>query len=200
MEKLDMKRASDILADVPPEKSFQLKDGRSLKNLYELHEISSDMNDDTFSHHADGNDFGNWVRYVHKDEDLAKKLEEAKTQKEIQKFVRDRIAILHKIRGIKETTKAAKIKKIKTARPKRAEVLKKTTVKAKSMNVVPLKTASIRKVKAKRTKFPLKLTLGESKTAEKQLCSHRYFMKCSATHFLLGTIAGFLIGILAASI
>lgn len=81
-----------------------------------------------------------------------------------------------------------KPKKIKTIQPKKAEFI--------TVNPV-----SVRKVNAKKSlKFPVKVTMGKGKTAEKQLCPHHYFMKCSSLHFLLGIIAGFLIGILVASI
>lgn len=195
VEEIELKRAADILADVPPEKSFQLKDGRSLKNLYDLQKASADMGSETFSHHTTNrNDFSNWVRDVHKDEELAKKLEEAKTQEEVQKFVRDRIEVFHKIKGVKEKSGIKEESKEKIKMPKKIK-----TIKPKRARIVAVEPVSIRKAEVKK-RFPVKVTLKESKLGEKRLCSHSYFMKCSSVHFLLGMIAGFLIGVFVATI
>lgn len=252
---IDAERAAAILADVPYGKSFQLSDGRTLKNLYELHEAASDMSNETFTHHtSQKNDFSSWVRYVHKDEGLAKRLEEAKTKEEIGRFVREHIEILQKARGIKEkpaekkgNAKAmaknmsdikggsAKDNKVKEENAgdnkgakentdaknkivkegnrnvkenntvakrvilRKAKTIMPGPIKLKGAKPLTIKPVSVRKAEVKQS-FGWLAAIGKRKNAEKRLCQHSYFMKCTMTHFLLGAIAGFLLGILIASI
>lgn len=74
---------------IRPEECFRLSNGRVLKNLNELLNALKSMDDETFKSHADENknDFGNWVRDVFKDEELAKLIFNSKTREDIVKAI-----------------------------------------------------------------------------------------------------------------
>ena len=69
--------AERILGDARPEHQFYLKNGAVVKNLYELHSILGAIDHKTFKHHVNEtkNDFANWVLHVHKDPELAEKIQ-----------------------------------------------------------------------------------------------------------------------------
>lgn len=169
-------KARDLLVDRDPNNYFWLKDGRVLKNLHELHDAAGVMDDATFRHHVaeNKNDFSNWVLNVHKDEGLAKKLSEASTQKEVQKMVKRRIRHL-------EGAMAAQRQETK----KMAEAIRKPVSKtAKRGPMKAVKSQALRKI-AKPQLAP-------------HTCPPHYFLKCSSVHFILGVLAGFLLGFVIA--
>ncbi len=69
-----------------PGEYFHLHNGRVLKNLYELLNALKSMDDDTFEHHVNSgkNDFGNWIKYVFKDYELAEQIYEFKSREDIK--------------------------------------------------------------------------------------------------------------------
>ena len=61
------------LKNVHPEHTFRLKNGKEIKNLYELASELSIMDEETFRHHVntDKHDFYQWVLHVVRDDHLA---------------------------------------------------------------------------------------------------------------------------------
>jgi hypothetical protein len=92
--------AERILRDVPIQNSFLVKNGMTLKNLYDLKEALHLMSEESFSHHvnAEKNDFVSWIKEIHKDEVLAKSLSKAKTKEEFASRLQSRILLLDLIR------------------------------------------------------------------------------------------------------
>ncbi len=79
--------------EIKPEEHFFLKNGRVLKNIYELLNALKSIDAETFEHHVSEvkNDFGSWIRDVFKDEELAAKVLSAKTRDEIIKIIESHI-------------------------------------------------------------------------------------------------------------
>lgn len=75
-EKMTVMDVEKLLADVHPDEAFVLKDGSAIKNLRELYSALQGMESRVFEHHVNGerNDFGNWIKDVHKDYRLANSL------------------------------------------------------------------------------------------------------------------------------
>jgi hypothetical protein len=94
--KISKEEAQGRLGDVPDEKRFWCRDGRSIKNLRELEKALVDMSDDTYHHHAgEGrNDFSKWVREVVGDGTLANELSKAKTRMQASQAVAKRMSFL----------------------------------------------------------------------------------------------------------
>ncbi len=61
------------LRDVHPDHVFKLKNGATIKNLYELANELASMDEEVFRHHVneEKNDFHNWVLHIVRDEHLA---------------------------------------------------------------------------------------------------------------------------------
>ena len=93
----DISNAKKTLSPVKEkEHYFVLLSGQEIKSLAELEDALHHMTPSVFSDHVtpDRNDFANWVRYILKDESLAKKLESTKDLRktyEIAKRERDRL-------------------------------------------------------------------------------------------------------------
>jgi len=70
------------LRDVPQDKAFWFRDGRTASNLAELASALREIREETFEHHVlgDRNDFSNWVKDVIGDVTLANQLQKAATQ------------------------------------------------------------------------------------------------------------------------
>jgi hypothetical protein len=81
LARLDAER---MLADVPADKVFRMGDSSTIKNLEELYDTLQTVTEDVFGSHVDSskNDFGNWVRDVHKDYRLANSLFSCATKEE----------------------------------------------------------------------------------------------------------------------
>lgn len=72
--------------NIPEHHYFQLKNGDAIKTIDELEQKLVEIDDETFSHHANEykNDFATWIRDVFKDEDMAFMIEGAKTKEAIK--------------------------------------------------------------------------------------------------------------------
>ncbi len=79
----------NILADVQPQYSFWVCDGKVLKNMQELQSALRQMSSETYSCHANNekNDFANWVNDILSDANLAQKLRSARSKQEAEKAV-----------------------------------------------------------------------------------------------------------------
>jgi hypothetical protein len=88
--------AGNRLADVPDDVAFSCYDGKILRNLGELENALTGMEEETFSHHVteSKNDFSRWVRDIISDEKLAKDLEKSSSRGQAAKAVSSRIAFL----------------------------------------------------------------------------------------------------------
>ncbi len=87
-----------FLDNSKPEECFILKNGRILKNLYELTNALTSMDDETFGHHVnkEKNDFANWIKYVFKNEKLADWVSRRKSREGILKTVNKWLSIVNK--------------------------------------------------------------------------------------------------------
>jgi hypothetical protein len=94
--KISEEEARRRLGDVPNEKRFWCRDGRSIKNLRELGRALVDISDETFRYHlSEGrNDFSKWVREVVGDGTLANDLTRAKSQVQASQAVATRVSFL----------------------------------------------------------------------------------------------------------
>ena len=74
---------------VPHEKSFFVYNGPVCKTIEDLVDAISHMDDHTFYHHVheDNNDFANWLRDVHGQRILAKKMSMTTDRKTITKML-----------------------------------------------------------------------------------------------------------------
>jgi len=70
---------------LPPGKYFQLANGVVIKSLYQLSDALKAIDEELFGKHVNEgkNDFVSWVRNALKNEDLAEKLEKARTKQEM---------------------------------------------------------------------------------------------------------------------
>ena len=91
--------AKRVLSDVAPEKCFWVNKGPILHNVYELLNALKGMDDAKFAHHADKekNDFANWADDVLKDNNLARRIRNAKTRQATANVIAKRIDALEKI-------------------------------------------------------------------------------------------------------
>lgn len=90
--------SSRMLGSVQEEHAFRIKDGESIRSLKELYTALQAMEHDVFRHHCneERNDFGNWIKDVHKDYKLANSLFSSKTKEEFTRAVGSRIYDLEK--------------------------------------------------------------------------------------------------------
>ena len=93
--------ARKYLSDVAPEQCFWVNNGAILKNLDELENTLPDMNDETYSHHAnkEKNDFSRWINDVIGDQQLANELLSSKNKESAVKKIRNRMNSLKKKAG-----------------------------------------------------------------------------------------------------
>jgi hypothetical protein len=84
-EKKSEKKAAFVV-DTKPEYFFLLIDGSTLKNIMELADSLQNMSDDVFYYHVtnDRNDFGNWVRDVFNEKELADRICKIHNKMEMQ--------------------------------------------------------------------------------------------------------------------
>ncbi|MAF35304.1 hypothetical protein CMO91_05660 [Candidatus Woesearchaeota archaeon] len=78
-----------IFGGIHADSSFVLKDGKSLRSVYELIDALETMHQETYKHHVseDNNDFANWVRDCFGEPGLASHMEKMRTQQETQKVL-----------------------------------------------------------------------------------------------------------------
>jgi len=90
---VSLEDAERILADASPEQCFWVNNGPIIRNLSEMADALGPMKDEIFSHHVnkEKNDFGNWVRDVLKDEELANDIARIKSKERILKKVQSRL-------------------------------------------------------------------------------------------------------------
>lgn len=88
-------------AAIKPEEYFKLSNGRILKNLYELLNALKGIDDETFAFHVNENknDFGNWVRDIFKDEQLAESIFSSKSKDEIINAVESKLFAHAKVKN-----------------------------------------------------------------------------------------------------
>lgn len=169
-----------ILDNVNPEHHFKLSDGSAIKNLYELKEKISKINEGMFKHHVreDKNDFHNWVRDVHKDKKLADNLLKIKDKNQLIEHIDKRI------REVKGINKTKEIKDIIRKQPKKA--IKTTKNKIKTIKKPVKKEVKIRRNLYKKPKTNIR-------------CVHKDFMTCAVREFLIGMGVGIFIGVAVSS-
>ncbi len=92
--------AERFLNDVPEEYQFWAKDGTTIRNVEQLAEAIKNMEEDTFKHHSnkEKTDFSNWLKDIVGDEKLANDLMKNKSKDSAYKKVRERLALLKRIR------------------------------------------------------------------------------------------------------
>ena len=81
------------------EKCFWVNNGPVLHSLYDLLNALKGMDAAKFTHHAskEKNDFANWAADVLHDAELARRIRQAKSQKQTLKVIAKRISTLEKI-------------------------------------------------------------------------------------------------------
>ena len=96
--KLSIHEAHRILSDVAQEKCFNTSNGMVLRNLHELAQAISHMEENVFLHHVtkEKNDFATWVQEVVEDSYLASKLIKTRKQPKSASLIRDRITSIEK--------------------------------------------------------------------------------------------------------
>jgi hypothetical protein len=94
--KISKEEAQRRLGDVPDEKRFWCRDGKSIKNLRELGKALVDISDETYHYHlGEGrSDFSKWTREVVGDQKLANDLGKAKSRTQASQAVAKRISFL----------------------------------------------------------------------------------------------------------
>lgn len=77
------------VVNASPDQYFILKSGRGLKNIYELSNALSGMDDSTFEHHVNSgkNDFANWIKYVFHEDKLADEIYNAKSREQMHRLI-----------------------------------------------------------------------------------------------------------------
>lgn len=92
--------AERFLNDVPEEYQFWVNDGTTIKNIEQLADSLRNMDDQTFRYHSNNEktDFSNWIRNVIGDEKLARDLVKNKNKISAYNKVRERLALLKKLR------------------------------------------------------------------------------------------------------
>ena len=76
-----------VLGDAPEEHHFVLRDGKRLRNLFELVDELETMHDDVFGHHVCEfhNHFANWVKDVFNEHELAEEIKNIENRMEMQR-------------------------------------------------------------------------------------------------------------------
>ncbi|GEM_PF-1239331 len=79
--------------DTSPNEDFWFHYGPVVKNLAELRDAFLRIDDDLYNYHAkgDGNDFAKWISKVFGYDELASKIEKAKTRKIAYKILKDAV-------------------------------------------------------------------------------------------------------------
>ena|SRR3989344_3291038 len=92
-----------VLGNAPQQYHFVLRDGRAIKNVYELVDELETMVEDDFIQHVNEtkNDFSNWVRDVFDDHFLADHLSSIKNRIDTQ-----RALLKHLVRELRRASKS----------------------------------------------------------------------------------------------
>lgn len=93
-----IKLTSSFLANVPEANRFWCHDGSVLSNLADLSKALATMGDDTFKYHSnrEKSDFGNWVKDIIGDKQLALSLNRIKNRTVAAQKVSERLKSLSK--------------------------------------------------------------------------------------------------------
>lgn len=173
--------------DVPSRHHFIVKNGTRIKNLRELYSSLQSMDDITFNHHVNDfkNDFHNWVRDIHKDNELASELLAAKTKEEMAETLKRRIEELGNIRKEvkKAEAKSEKVEKQPAKKRRKPKPAKKTA------------NAQTKKVQPKEEDVSPEAVIP---TAPKIEISPSHKLRLTAGDFMLGLLIGAIAGLIIA--
>ena len=180
------------LGDVHPNHHFIAKNGARIRNIRELYNSIKGMDDITFNHHVNDfkNDFHNWVRDIHKDNELAKSLLEAKSKKEMAELLKARIEELGKVRKEVKAIEAQNVKKAPTKKAGKRNTSK--AVKAPAQKQEPEEEETVPDVEI--TEAPEMVDEG------KTLLERQVFRNMTVGDFALGLVIGAIAGLILSKI
>lgn len=86
---------SKLKKECNPEHVFWVRDGSVLKNMEEMFRAIELMDEETFRHHVseERNDFSNWLRDIHREEELAERLQRTLDRGEFLQVIRTTIEL-----------------------------------------------------------------------------------------------------------
>ncbi|MFZ3073940.1 MAG: hypothetical protein WA093_02290 [Minisyncoccales bacterium] len=89
------KKLPSMIADVEPEKSFWLSDGRTLRNLKELAIALETMDESVWNYHvtAEKNDFANWIEEIFGQNLLGSSIRKVKSPRTAAKRIQSKLEI-----------------------------------------------------------------------------------------------------------
>lgn len=72
---------------------FYAKDGQVFETIGELYHGLNEMNEESFNHHVneEKNDFSNWIKFVHADEELAENVSKTQNKEELKEQIGKKI-------------------------------------------------------------------------------------------------------------
>lgn len=78
--------ASRVKRNAGPDQIFVMVDGKRVKNIKELADVMSEIEDYVFNHHVSeqNNDFENWLKHVFEEIALAREIAGCKDKKHVQ--------------------------------------------------------------------------------------------------------------------
>ncbi len=200
------------MGDVHPKYHFVTLKGEKIKNLVDLYNSVKTMDDITFNHHVNDfkNDFHNWVRDIHQDNELANALLASKNKKEMAEVLQKRVVELGNIKkevkaieeanaGKKEKPEAPKVKpkKEKKARAKK-EMVKEAEPKKEEIPEItaePVESAAIAPEPVEEIVHQVENIVSVPNVAESP-----FLMRLTAGDFALGLLIGALAGIIISHI
>ncbi|MBN1157151.1 hypothetical protein JXA85_06010 [Candidatus Woesearchaeota archaeon] len=141
---LTLKKVHEILSDVPPEKAFYLKSGKYFRNLHELLDALTFMEDDVFSHHVNSekNDFNNWIRGAVNDEMLADRIGNETERARIVEIIENRI---EELENVERAFSGERKKEAEPKEPARVEPPNSEVEKEISQAIEQVKEPKVRK-------------------------------------------------------
>src|SRR3989338_9250788 len=85
--------AARLLCNASPEQCFWVNNGPVLKNMEELADALQQMNDETYTYHAnkEKNDFSRWIADIFQDQKLANDLLSSRNKESAVKKLKSRI-------------------------------------------------------------------------------------------------------------
>ncbi len=96
MEKTLREDAEKLIEPVPAVFTFKCRDGSNLRSLRDLGIALTYMTEETYNCHVhrDKSDFSSWVKFIVRDEELARDLSKSTTPYQAAKSVTSRVAFL----------------------------------------------------------------------------------------------------------
>ena len=127
-----------LLRNASQDQSFNLANGRVLKNLHELSNALISMDEKTFNHHItkDRNDFSNWILGVFKDEELARQIAKNRNRESMQGKLSDALKAASKKAQPILQLPAPSVSKAQVKRPSAMERIQKFIPKKKDKAAV----------------------------------------------------------------